>query len=67
VVANALSCLELESNTSLHSRADPAKIFAITNDDTTPAAYPLNFKHIVALQQQDKELLDSDIPVKIII
>jgi len=59
VVANALSCLELESNTSLDSRADAAEIFAITCEDITPAAYTLNFEQIVALQQQDKELLDS--------
>jgi len=59
VVANVLSCLELESNTSLDSRADAAEIFAITCEDITPAAYTLKFKHIVALQQQDKELFDS--------
>ena len=59
MVANALSCLELESNTSLDSRTDAAEIFAITCEDITPAAYTLKFKHIVALQQQDKELLDS--------
>jgi len=38
MVANALSCLELESNTSLDSRTDAAEIFAITCEDITPAA-----------------------------
>jgi len=56
---NALSCLELESNILLDSRADAAEIFAITCEDITIAAYTLNFEQIVALQQQDKELLDS--------
>ena len=64
MVANVLSCLELESNTSLDSRADAAKIFTITCEDITPAAYSLKFTHIVALQQQDKELLDSSVSNK---
>jgi len=42
VMANALSCLELESNTSLDSRADAAEIFAITSEDITSTAYILN-------------------------
>jgi len=59
VAADALSHMELESNPPLDSRTDAAEIFAITSDDISPAAYPLNFMCIVALQQQDKELLDS--------
>ena len=42
MVANALSCLELGSNTSLDSRADAAEIFAITSEDITSTAYILN-------------------------
>jgi len=64
VVANVLIHLELESNPSLDSRAAAAEIFVITSDDTTPAAYPLNFKCIVALHQQDKELLGSAVSNK---
>jgi len=39
VVADALSCLELESNPPLISRTDTAEIFAITSEEITPAAY----------------------------
>jgi len=64
-VANTLSCLELELNPPLDARADhAAEIFAITSDDFSLAAHPLNFKGIVALQQQDKELLDSAVSNK---
>jgi len=52
VVADALSCLELESNPPLDSGIDAAEIFAITSEDITPAAYPLNFKCIVATAEQ---------------
>jgi len=61
VVADDFSLLDLESNPPLDSRTDGAEIFAITSEDITPAAYPVNFKCIVALQQQDKEPLDSTV------
>jgi len=64
VVADTLSHLELESNPPLDSGTDAAEIFAITSEDIIPAAYPLNFKCIVAFQQQGKELLVSAVSSK---